>query len=222
MAASIEPRSSDPASALARHEPLWGTAAFVFSALFLWLAVSVKTRGTLPWEREFATTVGAWQGSWLDPVMLTLTWLSQAAVIVPAALIAAALNHRSWGVFSWVLALIVAAGPLVEEGLKWWVSRPRPSGLSAGFPSGHTFMATVVLELAVVLVWTRLRSSVGRATAAFAAGLLLVGVAMSRLYLGAHWPADVLGAFLAGTAYVCTAMWLFCRTRAGHRPGALT
>jgi undecaprenyl-diphosphatase len=86
--------------------------------------------------------------------------------------------------------------------LKWAFGRPRPTVIErladAGwysFPSGHAMMSAVILGLAVLLLTER-RMPRG------AVGLLVALIAFSRVYLGVHYPSDVVAGLLAGTGWV--------------------
>ena len=104
-----------------------------------------------------------------------------------------------------LLALITAGSELVKQ----VVARPRPPGFVNGelgvvysYPSGHILEATVIYGIIAVLVW---RSSLPRAVrlilpVLFAAILGLIAV--SRVAVGAHYPSDVLGGFLAGMGFL--------------------
>jgi membrane-associated phospholipid phosphatase len=72
-----------------------------------------------------------------------------------------------------------------------------------GFPSGHTQGA--------VVVWGYLASVLKRPWAWVAAGLLMILIPLSRMYLGVHFPTDLLGGYLMGTAV----LWLYLRLEPG-------
>ena len=77
-----------------------------------------------------------------------------------------------------------------------------PSLSSLSFPSGHTMGTTsVVGSLAVVLHVVKAPRVVRLASIPLGAAAI-VGVGLSRVYLGAHYPSDVLGGFLAAAAWV--------------------
>jgi undecaprenyl-diphosphatase len=70
-----------------------------------------------------------------------------------------------------------------------------------GFPSGHT-MGTVVLCACVgYLAWRNIERRSVRLAALCGVGLLALAVGFSRIYSGAHWPSDVLGAYLWGALF---------------------
>jgi membrane-associated phospholipid phosphatase len=110
----------------------------------------------------------------------------------------------------WALALpLVMAGVGVFQFLaKWAVDRPRPNLGPWGFPSAHV-LSLVVLCGYLAYVVSVGRSRRGRARLAVGVCAAVVGtVGYSRMYLDAHFLSDILGGFTAGSAYLCTALWV--------------
>lgn len=90
---------------------------------------------------------------------------------------------------------------------------------SYGFPSGHTMGATLLYGLFALLAARTLKTGSARVACFVAAGLLILMIGLSRIYLGAHFLSDVLGAIAAGIAWlaVCwTAAETWRRRRAHH------
>ena len=107
-----------------------------------------------------------------------------------------------------VFAAVVIAAQFSSELLKRVYDRPRPDLVphgshvySASFPSGHSALsAAVYLMLAVVLASFATRRS-SRAPIYALAAAVVIGVGMSRVYLGVHWPTDVLAGWSLGAAW---------------------
>jgi membrane protein DedA with SNARE-associated domain/membrane-associated phospholipid phosphatase len=144
---------------------------------------------------------------WADRIFVTLTEFGDSFVDIclSGTVILVLLGkrcHRTAGF--WVIA---ALGGLVGvQLLKWAIHLPRPANLyhgasAFGFPSGHTTMSVILYGfLAIMLV--RGFSSSWR-WGIFVVFLLVSFVmAISRLYLGAHWLSDVLGGFFIGTSWI--------------------
>jgi undecaprenyl-diphosphatase len=142
--------------------------------------------------------------------MRYLTYLCSWPVIVAGAVLAVAgfgLRRR------WQAALLVivavAGDHLIVYGLKTLIHRARPDQALAllpaagySFPSGHTFICIAFYGLLACLAYRGTRSGLLRAMIAAGGAALAVAVGTSRIYLGAHWPTDVLGSLLLGSAWV--------------------
>ena len=150
--------------------------------------------------------LGPW---WLQEMGRDLTALGGVAALTLATLGTAGFFaiRREWG--SVLYLLVAVGGGIVLAGLaKDLFDRPRPELVAqyslvrtSSFPSGHSMMAAVAYLSLGALVS---RSLPGRRQKAYVLGLailLTVLVGISRVYLGVHWPTDVLAGWLAG------AMW---------------
>src|SRR5438874_4840270 len=90
---------------------------------------------------------------------------------------------------------------------------------SYGFPSGHTMGVTVLFGL-LALFLAKTVSTAGAAFAYFiAAGLVILLIGLTRVYLGAHFLSDVLGAFAASVVWItfCWTAFETLRRRQKHR-----
>lgn len=114
-----------------------------------------------------------------------------------------------------LVVLASVGGTVLSSALKFGFSRPRPDLVShisevytASFPSGHSMMSAVVyLTLGALLASVEADHRIKAYLLALAVVLsMLVGV--SRIYLGVHWPTDVLAGWAAGTAWALL-VWAF-------------
>jgi membrane-associated phospholipid phosphatase len=131
-----------------------------------------------------------------------------AVGIVFAVAACVLLWQRSWYRLSG-LALAVGGGMLLNLLLKNIFGRARPGWADPlptladpGFPSGHTMMATITYGILAIWLILWIGSTRWRLLIAVAAILLVFLVALSRMYLGAHYLSDVLGAMAAATAWI--------------------
>lgn len=142
-----------------------------------------------------------------DEIMTIVTMLGDGAVMIAVglAIVGWLLWRREWRIAVAAFVTILAARLFVPL-MKLWLQRPRPLELSGlpevfSFPSGHTTFATVTLGVLAVLASHGLRSW-GKAVVFAAAGIAVIAIAYSRIYLGAHWMSDVLGGFLFGAVMI--------------------
>ncbi|MFI8521999.1 phosphatase PAP2 family protein [Streptomyces sp. NPDC085481] len=145
---------------------------------------------------------------------------------------AAAVVVALWWRRERLLALWVAGTSLLaaglQQGLKELVGRERPSWSDpvdsaryAAFPSGHAMTATVTCGLLLWVLALHWREGWrGWGTIAGAAVVSVVGVGWTRVYLGVHWPSDVVGGWLFGWTAVAVAIITFRRVSPGRRPPA--
>ena len=150
-----------------------------------------------------------WRAGWLDLAIQILYMAAFGAPSLPylqiMIVIFVALGRRNDGL------LLAASGVfpfLLNLGLKEWVARPRPDVALAmveetgyAFPSSHVVFATAFYGALIYLLgqWDAFpnRPALRRAIQG-ALALLILAVGASRVYLGAHWPSDVIGGFLFG------------------------
>lgn len=146
---------------------------------------------------------------WFEEAMRDVTALGGHVVLALVTLAVAAYLLLAGKRGAALLALVaVGGGALLSAGLKEFVDRPRPDLVPHGvavytrsFPSGHAMLSAVTyLTLgALVARFSRLRRQ-----KAFALGLavaLTLAVGVSRVYLGVHWPTDVLAGWCGGGAW---------------------
>ncbi|WP_315919132.1 phosphatase PAP2 family protein [Mesorhizobium sp. SP-1A] len=155
---------------------------------------------------------------WLQETMRDVTSLGSISILAPvtAATVGYFLVTRRPRTALFMF-LAVAGGQLIGTLTKLGVERPRPELVSHlmdvstySFPSGHALMSAVTY---LTLGSLAARSLDGRAARAY---VLLLAVAVtllvgfSRIYLGVHWPSDVLGGWFAGFAWALLC-WLAAR-----------
>lgn len=143
----------------------------------------------------------------LDKVMIAVTMAGDGTVlaVLAAALLVWLLAFRQWFAAA-ATAVAVASTSLFVPAVKAILGRQRPNALYDGadafsFPSGHATHAMVIFGVIAILLAHRLslRSRFAIYLTAIALALL---IALSRIYLRAHWPSDVAGGFLFGSAVI--------------------
>lgn len=121
------------------------------------------------------------------------------------------------------VVVAIVGGVLLSTLLKMAFSRPRPDLVphdsevyTASFPSGHSLLSAVVyLTLGALLAQVETSKRV-KAYLIIVAMLLTFLVGMSRVYVGVHWPTDVLAGWTAGAAWAtcCLVVWRWWNRRA--------
>jgi undecaprenyl-diphosphatase len=163
-------------------------------------------------ETRILLAIHTWSSPVLDGVFWVSHLLGTAWFCIPLVLAAALWNHRRGErAEAWLWIALGLSTFLLQEWLKLVVARPRPAlwprlvdviGLS--FPSGHALASATFFPL---LARARALTHEGRAARAYAAAVLLaLFVGFGRLYLGVHWPSDVLAGWAIGAAQTLLAI----------------
>lgn len=192
------------------------------------LAYQIGDGAPLAWDRAIilalrtpGDTAQPLGPAWLHEAMVNITALGSGTILtsVVVAVAGLLLVQRLWLTAALVLVATLG-GSIIAGQAKYWVSRPRPelvdhlvqvTGLS--FPSGHaTNSAIIYLTLAGLVAQVTPHRVVRRYVLALA--LVLVGaIGMSRVYLGVHWPSDVLAGWCAGTGWAALWWWIAATVR---------
>jgi membrane-associated phospholipid phosphatase len=176
--------------------------AIVFSLAYLVLAVHAFNQQLFDLDHEAHTLVQSAQHPYLKVLMRALSDLATGWVLVPLSVgLYLYLRHRGHQAVKLIPWMVVGAFALFTLS-KWIVARPRPRLSPYGFPSAHTFGAVVFFGGVIYLLWTIEMRPIWRWTGTALLVLLILGVAVSRLYLRAHWLSDVAGGLAGGTAYL--------------------
>ena len=156
-----------------------------------------------------------------EEAMRDVTALGGVTVMVLVTVVgvlAFLMHRRRW--HAAILAGTVLLADVSSEGLKMLYGRPRPDLVphgsyvySASFPSGHsTLSAATFLTLATLIASLEPNRGTKIMVYALAMGLVLA-IGFSRIYLGVHWPSDVLAGWSLGAAWALAAWTLLLRTR---------
>lgn len=176
---------------------------------FLWFAAEVREGETLTFDLSVRAWVHAFASDGLTAFFLAITYLGSTLVVLGIASIAVIgflwkKDRRS----AVALGTVVIGELFWNNVIKFSYERPRPEAYfgyqlpsSYSFPSGHSF-ASFCLYISLAYLLTRqMKDTTGVAIVWASAVLVTLLIGISRVYLGVHYPTDV----LAG--YVAAAMW---------------
>lgn len=179
-------------------------------ALFAGIAEAVDEGMTQRFDEQVLHWLAVRRTPFLDQAMLEITTLGAGLVLIMIVVIASVFlwqTQHKWSAY--LLLLATLGGKLLNTLLKAFYERPRPSIVqsltethSASFPSGHA-MSSMVVYASVAYLVGRLEAGRGlQHTTWIIAGLVIMLIGVSRMYLGVHYPSDVLAGFLGGLAWV--------------------
>ncbi|MGI8911935.1 MAG: phosphatase PAP2 family protein [Rubrobacteraceae bacterium] len=230
---------------LSRHltlaSAIWLAVTLALSFFVIWAFAEITEEVIEGESRRFDRAVLLWihanLPAWLDAPMRLVTALGYYSVVIPLLAVSVLLFYRwGWKLSATLLLVSTAGGTLLTTVLKAVFRRARPEVFDSGytasfysFPSGHATVAAGFYGALTLLIAYRLR---GRARWAVAVSgvLLVLLIGFSRLYLGVHYPTDVLAGYLAAPLWVISvgvvyATWVSIRglrTSESRRKGRRT
>jgi undecaprenyl-diphosphatase len=152
---------------------------------------------------------------WVEELMRDVTAMGSFGILAAITLAVAGFlwlqgNRGSM----WLVLASVGGGQALSSLAKHGFDRPRPDlvphGMvtyTASFPSGHSMMAAITYLTLAALVARVQPTHARRAYVLALAVVLVLAIGVSRVYLGVHWPTDVLAGWTAGAGWAL-ACWL--------------
>ncbi|WP_432362437.1 phosphatase PAP2 family protein [Sporosarcina sp. UB5] len=189
----------------------------LFGSAFAFIVIAILSGMIIGFDRSIIDAIQGLEASWLTSIMLAFTFIGSTKVVM--VLIIAMTAYLLWGLrarsqaYFFFFAMI---GTIVlNQTLKFIFKRDRPEfhrlaeigGYS--FPSGHAMMGFSLYALFAILLWRRIRSTAGRIALVAFAIFMFSMIAISRIYLGVHYPSDILGGMFASAFWLTLTIFLF-------------
>ena len=173
------------------------------------------TFDTFPGDAGGIEKFQSFRNSWLDYAARVASYSANTPVAVSsivAVSVALWLGRRRADALV-VLLVFIPEG--VNLGLKELVGRPRPEfSLLASppenpaFPSGHAIHALLLFGLLMLILGELIKPLWLRTGIQGLLGFMILACGASKVYLGVHWPSDVLGAYLLGGFFIVVLLWV--------------
>ena len=188
--------------------------AVAATVAFASLAENVLEGGTQTFDVAILEWLHGHQSKALTAVMVEMTYLGTGTVVIVVVGVAALFLWHTEHKHSARLLLAATIGNILLNGaLKLVYHRPRPSvfawqttAVSSSFPSGHAMSATVVYGTVAYLLLRLQKHRWAKMLTLTGATLLILLICLTRLYLGVHYPSDVLGGIVVGLAWASFCM----------------
>lgn len=202
-----------------RHVVLGLIAAILFTVVFARLLDFVKDNGSdvTPFDRDLLYWMYHHRAPALTQAATVLAHMGSPPVVVGMAAVAAIVGlvwRRVRGA-AWTLPIAVIGAGIIIQGVKLFIQRPRPSFFApllheAGFsfPSGHSLIAMVVYGLLGYFALHLFRNEAARLAVRIVTVLAVFLIGVSRVYVGVHYPTDVLAGWTAGVPWLVACLAL--------------
>ena len=197
-------------------------AAIAF-LLFGCLTIIMLGGGMAGFDGAVRMAVHALAAPWLTTCVEAVTLFgSFGAIMVFGGIVLATLLRAGRQGDAKFILFVVAGAVVVENVVKFAIQRPRPPAffgtdpMTFSYPSGHAFFSLCFYGSLVIIMGRR---GASRAVP-WAVAVLVAAIGGTRIYLGVHYPSDVLAAYLLATAWLLAARAVF-RTPTDLPDGAL-
>lgn len=181
------------------------------------IALLVSDKKIAQFDSTIIAFIQGLESPGLTSIMKFFTFIGSGTQVVVIALLVIfflfkVLHHRRELIlFIWV----VLGTTILNEILKTIFHRARPTihrivdanGFS--FPSGHSMAAFSLYGVIAFLLWRHLSTSMGRGLLIIFSIFMIIMIGVSRIYLGVHYPSDVLGGFLASGCMLAVSIWFY-------------
>jgi len=187
------------------------------SIAFGYIVTAISNKSIANFDTSIIAYVQGLESPWLTTIMKVFTWSGSAFFVMPLALITFFFlyfvkHHRHQAI---LFIVVIFLTPILNFLLKVYFKRDRPeiyrimdaNGFS--FPSGHTMMAFSVYAIIAYIVWRNMQTALTHVLLILFAAFMIIMIGTSRIYLGVHYPSDVIGGIAASALWVTFAISVY-------------
>ncbi|MFS0575655.1 phosphatase PAP2 family protein [Sporosarcina sp. 179-K 3D1 HS] len=180
---------------------IWAfVSCILLGGLFAYLATAISYNAISHFDNPIIAAIQGMEQPWLTTWAKLLEKIGSGSVVMPITIILSVflgfLKRRETAIL--ILTAVIGSGAL-NRILKMIFVRERPTihrlsdigGYS--FPSGHAMLAMSLYGVLAYVLWRSIKTSAGRVLLLLVAVFMILVIGASRIYLGVHYPSDVLG-----------------------------
>jgi undecaprenyl-diphosphatase len=185
--------------------------------IFGFVAFMVSAKKILQFDNTVISIVQGFEDPALTSIMKLLSIIGDTPAVVVLCLVVLFLlyfvfQHRRELV---LFVAVIIGSVILNQILKYVFQRARPdihrlveiTGYS--FPSGHAMNACTVYTIISFLLWHNIQNRTGRILLIIISAIMILSIGISRIYLGVHYPSDVIGGYLASGFWLTMAIRFF-------------
>jgi undecaprenyl-diphosphatase len=182
--------------------------------LFAWLGNEVLEGDTQHFDQAVRNWVHQYASAGMTRTMTAISLLGYNILILEMLIAFAVFAWLRWRRAAVWLAVAMAGALALDTALKFAYHRTRPSAFfgvaphSYSFPSGHALCSFCFYGVMAGLLSKRTKALSWRIVIWTVAAILVIAIGLSRIYLGVHYPSDVIAGYLAATVWVGTVIVL--------------
>lgn len=199
----------------------WTLIALVICAIsgigFVAIAQAINTDSVKYFDLPIIQFVQGMETPFLTSLLTTFTWIGSGFGVTPITLgicfvLFFKYNERQQSI---LFAFSIVSTILLNEGLKRVFTRSRPDLyklMEAGgfsFPSGHTMMAVSLYAMIVYVTWPHTKNGRQRFLLVATASLFAFLIMVSRIYVGVHYPSDIMGGIFMSAFWLTLVLTIF-------------
>ena len=186
------------------------TVAVLSLFLFAWIGDGVAHDRTAGFDLAIRNQVHGFASPGLTKAMIAISFLGGDGLTAAAILSVIAFLSLHWRREALWMVVTILGALVLDLSLKYAFHRPRPVPFfvpvpyTYSFPSGHSLFSLCFYGVLAGLLTRRIRSGMLRVLIWTLAALLVAAIGLSRVYLGVHYPSDVIAGYLAASLWVST------------------
>jgi undecaprenyl-diphosphatase len=198
--------------------------------LFSWIAGEMREGDTVQFDANIRGFVHSFSSPALTKVMFALSFMGATGMMaIIAAAVILFIAKKWYRALGW-LALTMAGATALDVALKYGFHRARPVPFlgavphTYSFPSGHALFSFCFYGVMAGLINARVRSHWLRIVVWCIAAVIVGAIGLSRIYLGVHYPSDVIAGYLAGAIWVSAMITIdrLRKTRSGLKVATIS
>lgn len=189
----------------------------IFIVSFCTIAYLVEMDQLVTFDHLIMTYVQSFETDILTNIMIFFSYIGDTVPVIIISLASAfflyrVLHHRRE---LFLLVITMIGSTLLNITFKVIFQRTRPEinqivfeeGYS--FPSGHSMAAFSLYGILTFLLWRHIKTRIGRGILLMVNSLMIVLIGLSRIYLGVHYPSDVIGAYAVSGFWLFSVIWCY-------------
>ena len=199
----------------------------LFGGAYALIVIAIISGMSWGFDRSVIDAIQSWEAPWLTSIMIAFAFIGSTKVVMLITIAVTVLliwrfgaRSQAYFFFFAMIGTIIAFHPM-----KIFYKRDRPdfhrlveaSGYS--FPSGHAMMGFSLYTLLTYLLWRHVKSTVGRSVLVAFAIFMFGMISIGRVYLGVHYPSDVLGGVFASAFWITLTTSLFVQFQKRKKRG---